>query len=73
MELYNVESPVPNPATLGRIDGNGGFQQSPPQSLRIGDTATSENPRLMLPAVMMHIQAISFQLAQINMRPLSVR
>jgi hypothetical protein len=64
---------VPNAATLGRIDGNGGFQQSLPQSLCIGDTAAGENPRLMFPAGMMHIQAISFQLAQINMRPISVR
>ena len=73
MELYNVEGPVPNAATLSRINGNGGFQQSLPQSLRIGDTAVGKNPRLMFPARMVHIEAASLQLAQINKRPISVR
>ena len=73
MELHNVEGPVPNAATLGRIDGNGGFQQSLPQSLCIGDTAAGENPRLMFPARMVQIEAVSLQLARIHQRPISVR
>ena len=62
MELYNVEGPVPNAATLGRIDGNGGFQQSLPQNLCIGDTAAGENPRLMFPARMVQIEAVASSL-----------
>jgi hypothetical protein len=73
MELYDVEGPMLIGVTLDYIDGNGSFQQSPLQSLCIGDTAAGENPRLMLPARMMLIEAVSFQLAQINMSPISVR
>ena len=73
MELYNVEDPVPNAATLGRIDGNGGFQQSLPQSLRIGDAAAGKNPRFMFPARMVQIESVSLHLAQINQRQISIR
>ena len=73
MELYNVEDAMPIGTALGRFVGNGCFQQSPPQSPGIGDAAARKNPRLMLPARMVRIEAVSLQLTQINMSPIAIR